>query len=138
MTLPVSTVNNGLPLAGIRVLEFCHTIMGPSAGLILADLGADVIKIEPADGDPTRAKPAPTLYLEALSLLGVGTDEAVVFEDSPNGVASAEAAGCQVFAVPSLIPIPPGPGRIVVRSLRDLTAGADGIAVRKDSPNPGG
>jgi crotonobetainyl-CoA:carnitine CoA-transferase CaiB-like acyl-CoA transferase len=45
-----------LPLAGIRVLEFCHTIMGPSAGLILADLGADVIKIEPADGDPTRRR----------------------------------------------------------------------------------
>ena len=43
-----------LPLAGIRVLEFCHAIMGPSAGLILADLGADVIKIEPADGDSTR------------------------------------------------------------------------------------
>src|ERR1700758_2058465 len=45
-----------LPLAGIRVLEFCHTIMGPSAGLILADLGADVIKIEPANGDPTRRR----------------------------------------------------------------------------------
>ena len=45
-----------LPLAGIRVLEFCHTIMGPSAGLILADLGADVIKVEPADGDPTRRR----------------------------------------------------------------------------------
>jgi crotonobetainyl-CoA:carnitine CoA-transferase CaiB-like acyl-CoA transferase len=43
-----------LPLAGIRVLEFCHTIMGPSAGLILADLGADVIKIEPVNGDHTR------------------------------------------------------------------------------------
>ena len=43
-----------LPLAGIRVLELCHTIMGPSAGLILADLGADVIKIEPANGDSTR------------------------------------------------------------------------------------
>src|SRR5277367_2364941 len=43
-----------LPLAGIRVLEFCHTIMGPSAGLILADLGADVIKIEPTGGDHTR------------------------------------------------------------------------------------
>ena len=43
-----------LPLAGIRVLEFCHTIMGPTAGLILADLGADVIKIEPAGGDHTR------------------------------------------------------------------------------------
>ena len=33
-----------LPLAGIRVVEFCHTIMGPTAGLLLADLGADVIK----------------------------------------------------------------------------------------------
>jgi crotonobetainyl-CoA:carnitine CoA-transferase CaiB-like acyl-CoA transferase len=47
-----------LPFAGLRVLEFCHTIMGPSAGLILADLGADVIKIEPApDGDRTRRMP---------------------------------------------------------------------------------
>jgi crotonobetainyl-CoA:carnitine CoA-transferase CaiB-like acyl-CoA transferase len=45
-----------LPLAGVRVLEFCHTIMGPSAGLILADLGADVIKIEPTNGDPTRRR----------------------------------------------------------------------------------
>lgn len=44
-----------LPLAGVRVIEFCQTIMGPTAGLILADLGADVIKLEPApDGDKTR------------------------------------------------------------------------------------
>ncbi len=43
------------PLAGLRVLEFSHTIMGPSAGLILAELGADVVKIEPAPkGDHTR------------------------------------------------------------------------------------
>jgi crotonobetainyl-CoA:carnitine CoA-transferase CaiB-like acyl-CoA transferase len=48
--------DGALPLAGIRVLEFCHTIMGPSAGLILADLGADVIKVEPAKGDPTRRR----------------------------------------------------------------------------------
>jgi crotonobetainyl-CoA:carnitine CoA-transferase CaiB-like acyl-CoA transferase len=46
--------DNTAPLAGIRVLEFCHTIMGPTAGLILADLGADVIKIEPVNGDATR------------------------------------------------------------------------------------
>jgi crotonobetainyl-CoA:carnitine CoA-transferase CaiB-like acyl-CoA transferase len=46
--------DNTAPLAGIRVLEFCHTIMGPTAGLILADLGADVIKVEPAGGDATR------------------------------------------------------------------------------------
>jgi len=44
-----------LPLADIRVLEFTQNIMGPSAGLILADLGADVIKVEPAPaGDSTR------------------------------------------------------------------------------------
>jgi crotonobetainyl-CoA:carnitine CoA-transferase CaiB-like acyl-CoA transferase len=44
-----------LPLDGIRVIEFCHMVAGPTAGLILADLGADVIKIEPApDGDKTR------------------------------------------------------------------------------------
>ena len=43
------------PLSGLRVLEFSHTIMGPSAGLVFAELGADVIKIEPApDGDHTR------------------------------------------------------------------------------------
>jgi hypothetical protein len=43
------------PLAGIKVLEFSHTVMGPSAGLIFAELGADVVKIEPApDGDHTR------------------------------------------------------------------------------------
>ncbi|MET0568438.1 MAG: CoA transferase, partial [Hyphomicrobiaceae bacterium] len=44
-----------LPLAGIRVVEFCHMIMGPSCGLILGDLGADVIKVEPTpNGDNTR------------------------------------------------------------------------------------
>src|SRR5258706_13828636 len=44
-----------LPLAGIRVVEFVHMIMGPSAGLILGDLGAEVIKIEPLPaGDNTR------------------------------------------------------------------------------------
>ena len=43
------------PLAGIRVLEFSHAVMGPTAGLIMAEMGADVIKIEPAPGgDPTR------------------------------------------------------------------------------------
>jgi crotonobetainyl-CoA:carnitine CoA-transferase CaiB-like acyl-CoA transferase len=43
-----------LPLEGIRVAEFCHVVMGPTCGLVLADLGAEVVKIEPLDGDHTR------------------------------------------------------------------------------------
>lgn len=43
-----------LPLAGIRVVEFTHMVMGPSCGMILADLGAEVIKVEPLAGDNTR------------------------------------------------------------------------------------
>ena len=46
---------DSLPLAGIRILEFTHAVMGPATGLILADMGAEVIRIEPApDGDHTR------------------------------------------------------------------------------------
>ena len=46
------------PLDGIRVVEFSHMVMGPTCGLILADLGADVVKVEPAqDGDKTRYLP---------------------------------------------------------------------------------
>ncbi len=44
-----------LPLEGVKVLEFTHTVMGPTCGVVLADLGADVIKVEPAPlGDHTR------------------------------------------------------------------------------------
>ena len=43
------------PLAGLKVVEFTHMVMGPACGLMLADLGADVVKVEPApDGDNTR------------------------------------------------------------------------------------
>ena len=43
-----------LPLSGLRVLEFTHAVMGPTAGLLLGDLGAEVIHIEPPQGDSTR------------------------------------------------------------------------------------
>jgi crotonobetainyl-CoA:carnitine CoA-transferase CaiB-like acyl-CoA transferase len=43
-----------LPLAGIRVLEFTHMVMGPTCGMVLADLGADCIKVEPIEGEHTR------------------------------------------------------------------------------------
>jgi crotonobetainyl-CoA:carnitine CoA-transferase CaiB-like acyl-CoA transferase len=47
------------PLAGVKVLEFSHTVMGPTAGLVFAELGADVIKVEPAPkGDHPAASAA--------------------------------------------------------------------------------
>jgi crotonobetainyl-CoA:carnitine CoA-transferase CaiB-like acyl-CoA transferase len=46
--------NPRLPLSGIRVVEFSHMVMGPTCGMILGDLGAEVIKVEPPGGDKTR------------------------------------------------------------------------------------
>jgi crotonobetainyl-CoA:carnitine CoA-transferase CaiB-like acyl-CoA transferase len=43
-----------LPLQGLRVVEFTHMVMGPTCGMVLADLGAEVIKVEPIEGDRTR------------------------------------------------------------------------------------
>src|SRR2546425_435919 len=51
--------------------------------------------------DVERAKPAPDLYMRACELIDVAPDDALAIEDSPNGVASAQAAGLRVVAVPN-------------------------------------
>ena len=51
---PVTSPSKPLPLAGLRVVEFTHMVMGPTCGMVLADLGAEVIKVEPIEGDRTR------------------------------------------------------------------------------------
>jgi crotonobetainyl-CoA:carnitine CoA-transferase CaiB-like acyl-CoA transferase len=52
-----TTASSPLPLAGLRVIEFTHMVMGPTCGMVLADLGAEVIKVEPPGGDKTRRLP---------------------------------------------------------------------------------
>ncbi len=74
--------------------------------------------------DVTRTKPDPEPYLLAAKLLDADPGQCVALEDSPNGVASATSAGCRVIAVPSLLSIPPAPGRLVVSSLGDVRVDA--------------
>ena len=54
MSSPATTA---LPLAGVRVIEFCSVAAGPFCGMLLADMGADVLKIEPPAGDALRSWP---------------------------------------------------------------------------------
>ncbi len=51
---PVKSLPKSLPLTGLRVVEFTHMVMGPTCGMVLADMGAEVIKVEPIEGDRTR------------------------------------------------------------------------------------
>ena len=75
-----------------------------------------------ADHDVSRAKPAPTLYLEALDQLELGPEEAIAFEDSPNGIKAAKAAGIFCVAVPNGVTATLGldEADLVLDSLADL------------------
>lgn len=71
--------------------------------------------------DVSSSKPDPEPYLLAAAKLGADPRQCVAVEDSPNGVASAEAAGCLLVAVPSLVPIPARDGRLVLTALTELS-----------------
>jgi beta-phosphoglucomutase-like phosphatase (HAD superfamily) len=73
-----------------------------------------------AGDEVARTKPYPDPYLLAATGLGVDPARCAVIEDTATGVAAAEAAGCQVVAVPSVAPIAPAPRRTVVASLEDV------------------
>jgi HAD superfamily hydrolase (TIGR01509 family) len=74
--------------------------------------------------DVTHAKPDPEGYLLAAAKLGADPRQCIALEDSPNGVAAAEAAGYRVIAVPSVVPVPDAPGRVVLSTLADVTLAA--------------
>lgn len=70
-----------------------------------------------AGDDVARGKPDPEPYLRAAELLGVDPRRCVAVEDSPTGIASAEAAGTTVIGVEHVVPIAPAPGRNRLRTL---------------------
>ncbi|MGW1206800.1 HAD-IA family hydrolase [Streptomyces cyaneofuscatus] len=88
---------------------------------VLKTLGAEVFRTTVADGETDRSKPHPDPYLEAAARLQLPPGACLVVEDSPTGIAAAEAAGCRVVAVPSATPVDAAPGRRVLESLAHLT-----------------
>ncbi|WP_372352051.1 HAD-IA family hydrolase [Streptomyces sp. KL116D] len=87
---------------------------------ILDSLGAHNFHLTVAGDEVSRTKPHPDPYLLAASRLGAEPGRCAVIEDTATGVAAAEAAGCQVVAVPSVAPIAPAPRRTVVPSLEHV------------------
>jgi HAD superfamily hydrolase (TIGR01509 family) len=71
--------------------------------------------------DVAHAKPDPEGYLLAAAKLGAEPGQCIALEDSVNGVTAAEAAGFRTVAVPSVVPVPERPGRVVVESLAGMT-----------------
>ncbi|MBE1536206.1 HAD superfamily hydrolase (TIGR01509 family) [Actinomadura algeriensis] len=87
---------------------------------VLDAVGREHFVLSVAGDEVGNTKPHPEPYLTAAGRLGADPSRCVVLEDSPNGVAAGEAAGCVVVAVPGVLPIPPAPGRTVVESLREI------------------
>jgi HAD superfamily hydrolase (TIGR01509 family) len=87
---------------------------------VIAALGTEHFRLSVAGDEVARTKPHPDPYLAAAAGLGVDPTRCAVVEDTATGVASAEAAGCLVVAVPSVAPIAPAARRTVVPSLEQV------------------
>jgi HAD superfamily hydrolase (TIGR01509 family) len=88
--------------------------------IVLQSLGAEHFAFTVAGDEVPRTKPNPDPYLTAAARLGADPARCVVVEDTPTGVQAAEAAGCQVIAIPSVAAIEPVPGRLVLSSLEQV------------------
>lgn len=86
-----------------------------------------------AGDEVANGKPHPEPYATAAARLGVDPADCIAIEDSPTGVASAEAAGCTVVAVPNMVPIAPSPGRTIVATLEAVDlATLRGLLARRE------
>ncbi|NNN07843.1 MAG: CoA transferase [Acidimicrobiaceae bacterium] len=86
-------VGSGLPLEGVRVLDFSRVLAGPMAAMIAGDLGADVIKVEGPDGDPVRSLAPPFYGDDATYYLAVNRHRRNIVADlrDPHDFAAIEA-----------------------------------------------
>jgi HAD superfamily hydrolase (TIGR01509 family) len=98
--------------------------------IALDTIGREFFSATVCGDEVPHPKPAPDPYLLAAALLEAPPSRCVAVEDSPLGIAAAEAAGCRVLAVPSEVPIEPAPSRTVRASLVGLTVGDLAALVR--------
>ncbi|MEU1802670.1 HAD family phosphatase [Streptomyces sp. NPDC019937] len=87
---------------------------------LLRSIGPENFALTVAGDEIGRTKPHPDPYLFAAAGLAADPARCVVIEDTATGVRAAEAAGCRVVAVPSVVPIEPAAGRTVVGSLEEV------------------
>lgn len=88
--------------------------------IALDTIGREFFAATVCGDEVRRPKPHPDSYLRAAELIGVEPARCVAIEDSPIGIASAEAAGCVVVAIPNDVDIEPAPTRHVLPTLADL------------------
>jgi HAD superfamily hydrolase (TIGR01509 family) len=119
----VSTLaREGIPMALVTSSVRVHV------DAVLRHVPGDPFRFTVTADDVANLKPHPEPYLSALELIGAPAARTVVLEDSPTGIAAAEAAGCHVVAVPSVVPIQAAARRTVwptlvgadIESLRSL------------------
>ncbi|HEY3005944.1 MAG TPA: HAD family phosphatase [Kribbellaceae bacterium] len=106
---------DGVPCA---LVSASYRVMVDAA---LSHLPPEPFAVTVAGDEVTHGKPHPEPYLTAARLLGVDPRDCVVLEDSRTGVASGDASGAMVVAIPQHVPIDPAPRRVVVESLRHVT-----------------
>ncbi|MET9558088.1 HAD family phosphatase [Streptomyces sp. NPDC006645] len=87
---------------------------------VLESVGRHHFGLTVAGDEVLNTKPHPDPYLLAASGLSAAPSRCAVIEDTATGVASAEAAGCRVVAVPSVAPIAAAAGRVIVNSLEEV------------------
>ena len=132
---------------GARELLAALKLRGVPCALVTMswkDLTAEVVGQLPRDSFQTvitgdmvmNGKPHPEPYRRAAEELGVDPVACVAIEDSPPGIASAEAAGCVVVGVRNLLPIPEAPHRVVLSTLQGVTPELLGEYVERTPPPP--
>ena len=111
-------------LAEVRAARLQHALVTSSEPAVVdavldrLDVRFEVIVCA---ADVMQAKPDPEGYRLAAAKLGADPKRCIALEDSPNGVAAAEAAGYRVIAVPSVVPVPERPGRVVLGTLAGVS-----------------